>query len=61
MTDYHQKPLPSERSVEHSIMYAEQKRKELPKIIQVYAHDWDTVILTDEIYRLREIIKCQKQ
>jgi hypothetical protein len=59
MRNFYRKPFPHERSVEDAIVFAELKRTELPKVVQVYASDWDRVILTDEIYKLRELLKCQ--
>lgn len=56
MTDFYRKPLPNERTIEDALWAAEQKREELPQIVQVYARDWDTIILADEIYRLRKLL-----
>ncbi len=55
--DFHRKPLPNERTIEDALRSAEQKRKELPLVVQVYASDWDTIVLADEIYRLRQLLR----
>jgi len=49
VTDFHRKPLPHERSVEDALKEAERQRAELPHIVQVYARDWDRVILADAL------------
>jgi len=58
--DFHIKPSPNERTIEDALWLAEKKRLELPQVVQVYATDWDPVILADEIYRLRQLLKEQK-
>jgi len=54
MIDWHKKPPKSVRSVEQAMDRAEQKKHDLPLVVQVYARDWDLVILADEIKRLRK-------
>lgn len=56
MKDFHSKPPPEERSVSAALLTAEFRRSDLPQIVQVHARDWDTVILADEIYRLKELL-----
>lgn len=51
--DWHEKPPPTVRSLKDAIRSAEQRRSDLRLIVQVHPWDWDTVILVDEIYRLR--------
>lgn len=53
VTDFHCKPLPNERSVADALRDAERQRKELPHIVQVYAADWDKVILADALIAAR--------
>jgi len=48
-TDWHVKPPPSVRSVDDALRSAERNRRELPIIVQVYASDWDKVILADKL------------
>ena len=55
--NWNKKPPNKVRSVNDALVLAELKRSELPDIVQVYASDWDRIILADEIYRLRKIIK----
>lgn len=52
-TDWHEKPPADVRSVADALNSAERLRVDLPHIIQVYARDWDKVILADEIRRLQ--------
>lgn len=61
-TDYYKKPLPEDRSVEDAILWAEQCREDFcnKHVVQVRSSDWDRIILTDEIYRLRRLIKSMK-
>lgn len=54
MRDWHIKPPPSVRSVEDALKRAKRKRQDLPLVVQVFASDWDLVILADEIKRLRK-------
>jgi hypothetical protein len=54
---FHRKPKSSERSVNDALLSAEQCKLDLPQIIQVVDYQWDTVILADEIKRLRKLIK----
>ena len=56
MRDYHRKPPKKIRSVEDAMQSAERMRAELPQIIQVLPHDWDKVILADEIKRLSKLV-----
>lgn len=56
MKDFHRKPAQHERSVAEAIISAERSRTDLPQIVQVHARDWDTVILVDEVYRLRNLL-----
>lgn len=58
--DYHTKPLPNERTIEDALWLAEKKREELPMVVQVYARDWDPIILADEVYRLRKELETLK-
>lgn len=51
--DWHRKPPPDVRSVSDALRDADRMRRELPLIVQVYARDWDRVILADELDRLR--------
>lgn len=52
--DWHEKPPADARSVGDALRSADQKRRDLPLIVQVRASDWDEVILADEVYRLRQ-------
>ena len=52
-TDWHEKPPPEVRSLADALRSAEQRERDLPRIVQVYASDWDEVILAHEVYRLR--------
>ena len=52
-TDWHEKPPPEVRSVSDAMASAERKRRDLPLVVQVFAYDWDAVILADEIKKLR--------
>ena len=54
MTDWHRKPPKSVRSVEQAMDRAERQKKNLPLTVQVYDYNWDLVILSDEIKRLRK-------
>ena len=54
MIDWHKKPPKSVLSVDDVMSYANKKRKELPKLVQVFATDWALIILADEIKRLRK-------
>lgn len=56
MKDWHKKPPPKVRSVEDALKDAERQRAELPHVVQVYARDWDKVILADEIHWLRKLM-----
>ncbi len=56
LTAWHTKPPETVRSVEDAMTDAERLRRELPQIVQVYARDWDKVILADEIEDLRNQI-----
>lgn len=61
MKDYHTKPSKKVRSVEDALKDAERLRNELPRIVQVFARDWDKVILADRIAELEALIgklKC---
>ena len=51
--DWHEKPPTNVRSLKDAIRAAEFLRGDLRLVAQVYAWDWDKVILVDEIYRLR--------
>lgn len=57
--DFHKKPFPFERSVEEALHRAEQSRESLPHVVQVWAEEWDIVILADEIYKLRKLLREQ--
>lgn len=57
MKDFHRKPYCYERSVDDALLSAERRRDDLPHVIQVRDFDWDNVILADEIYRLRKLLK----
>ncbi len=57
MKDWHEKPPARVRNSVVAIADAERLRNELPHVVQVYARDWDKVILADEIYRLKEWIR----
>ena len=50
----HSKPTAAERNVDDAMYRAERDKQELPRVVQVYPHDWDRVILADEIYRLHK-------
>ena len=54
MKDWHKKPPRNIRSVDDALKDAERQRNELPHVVQVYARDWDKVILADEIKRIRD-------
>jgi hypothetical protein len=51
--DWHQKPPPYVRSVEHAMHRAEVDRENLAQSTDVLSMDWDCVILADEVKRLR--------
>lgn len=53
MKDWHKKPPKKIRSVDDAMLDAERQRNDLPHVVQVYARDWDKVILADEVARLR--------
>jgi hypothetical protein len=48
------KPPKSVISIDMVLDYAETKKKELPKLVQVFASDWYVIILADEIKRVRK-------
>lgn len=50
-------PTIDSRTVDEALAHAEQKREELPQIVQVYPSDWDLCVLADEVYRLRKRLK----
>jgi hypothetical protein len=54
--DFHSKPTPMQRSVADARIDAERLRNDLPHVIQVYARDWDKVILADYIKELEQTI-----
>lgn len=59
MKDYHTKPSNKVRSVEDALKDAERLRNELPRTVQVFARDWDKVILADRIAELEtEQLQC---
>ena len=60
MKDYHTKPSNKVRSVEDALKDAERLRNELPRIVQVFARDWDKVILADRIAELEETVERMK-
>lgn len=60
MKDWHKKPINKVRSVDDAMCDAERQRKELPHVVQVYARDWDKVILADEIIRLRKLLSREQ-
>ena len=50
MSKYWRKKPPTKvRSVADALLSAERMRKDLPEIVQVFAWEWDKVILADEI------------
>lgn len=57
MKDWHKKPPARVRNSIMALADAERLRGDLPNVVQVYARDWDKVILADEIYRLRDWIR----
>ena len=57
MKDWHEKPPPEVRSVRDALHSAEQRRRDLPLVVQVRAYDWDEVILADEVKRLTDLLK----
>lgn len=61
MTNWHRKPPPDVRSVSDALRSADQRRRDLPRIVQVYASDWDEVILADEVDRLRRELDAAKK
>ena len=50
MTDY------MGRTLEDALAYAEQQREELPQIVQVVPHDYDRIIMAEEIAKLRNLV-----
>ena len=60
MKDYHTKPSNKVRSVEDALKDAERLRNELPRTVQVFARDWDKVILADRIAELEALVKKLK-
>lgn len=52
-TDWHVKPPSKVRSVQDALASAERRRNDLPHVVQVYAADWDEVILADHIATLK--------
>lgn len=61
MKDYHTKPSKKVRSVEDALKDAERLRNELPRIVQVFARDWDKVILADRIAELEALVEELKE
>lgn len=45
------------RTLEDALAYAERQREELPQIVQVVPHDYDRIIMADEIKRLRSLVE----
>ena len=54
--DFHRKPKPEIRCVRDALSNASRLRRELPKIVQVSALDWDLVILADDWLRQSRLI-----
>lgn len=52
--DWHKKPPSKVRSIQDALSDAERQRKELPHVVQVFARDWDKVILADAYLDLAE-------
>ena len=61
MKDWHEKPPPEVRSVADAMNSADRQKRDLPRIVQVYASDWDKVILADEIDRLRRALDAAQR
>ena len=57
MTDWHRKPPATVRSVSDALRDADRMKRDLPRVVQVRASDWDKVILADELDRLRRILE----
>ena len=45
------------RTLQDALAYAEQQREELPQIVQVVPHDYDRIIMAEEIDRLRKLVE----
>lgn len=52
-TDWHIKPPSKVRSVQDALASSERRRNDLPHVVQVYAADWDEVILADHIAEIK--------
>lgn len=51
MTDY------MGRTLDDALAYAEQQREELPQIVQVEPHDYDRILMAEEIARLKSLVE----
>lgn len=45
------------RTLDDALAYAEQQREELPQIAQVVPHDYDRIIMAEEIARLQKLVE----
>lgn len=45
------------RTLDDALAYAEQQREELPQIVQVVPHDYDRIIMAEEIARLQKLVE----
>jgi hypothetical protein len=50
-------PCIKERTLKQALDRAEIKKTEMSQICQLYPSDWDTIILANEVIKLRKIIK----
>ena len=44
------------RTLDDALAYAEKQREELPQIVQVEPHDYDRIIMAEEIARLKNLV-----
>jgi hypothetical protein len=50
-------PCIKDRTLKQALDRAEIKKSEMSQICQLYPSDWDTIILANEVIKLRKIIK----
>ena len=46
------------RTLEEALAHAEKNCEELPQVVQVWPSDWDIVLLSDEVQRLRPVVEA---
>jgi hypothetical protein len=45
------------RTLDDALAYAERQREDLPQIVQVVPHDYDRILMAEEIARLRSLVE----